>query len=229
MNEKRLDPFSALKWAALRDLRLAARSRAEVLLILVFFVLIASLFPLATSPISSLLQQIGPGITWVSALLAILLSLPRLFANDFADGTLEQMVLAPAPLPAIVAGKVLAHWLTNCLPLVILTPLIGMQFALDPQTILTLTLSLLLGTPILVWLGAMMAALTLGARGGGALLGLLMLPLTAPVLIFGAGAVSAQAAGIDTAAYLGLLVAGSLITCVVGPFVTAASVRMAQE
>lgn len=216
-------------WALRRDLALALRSRSEVVLVLVFFLLIASLFPLATSPQTSLLRQIGPGVAWVAALLAILLSLPRLFAADHADGTLEQMIVSPAALPAIVAGKVLAHWISNAVPLILVTPLIGIQYGLEAREILMLFLAILLGTPILVWLGAMTAALTLGARGGGALLALLVLPLAVPVLIFGAGAVDADASGVGAEGHFSLLGAGFLLSWVFGPWVTALAVRIAHE
>lgn len=224
--------MKSILWALQRDLALALRSRAEVLLILVFFILIASLFPLATSPQSSLLKQIGPGVAWVSALLAILLSLPRLFAADHADGTLEQMLMSPAPLAAIIAGKVLAHWISNCLPLILTTPLIGVQFGLSAREIAVLSLAIALGSPILVWLGAMTSALTLGARGGGALLALLVLPLAVPVLIFGAGAVEADLTNVNgqgARGHFSLLGAGFLLVWVFGPWVTALAVRIAHE
>ncbi len=224
--------MKSILWALRRDLALAARSRAEVLLILVFFVLIASLFPLATSPQPDLLRQIGPGVAWVSALLAILLSLPRLFAADHADGTLEQMMMSPAPLAAIIAGKVLAHWISNCLPLILTTPLIGLQFGLSAREIGVLALAIALGSPILVWLGAMTSALTLGARGGGALLALLILPLAVPVLIFGSGAVEADTSNINgqgASGHFSLLAAGFLLSWVIGPWITALAVRIAHE
>ena len=219
----------ALAWACRRDLLIAHRSRAEVVLVMVFYVLIASLFPLATSPQATMLRGIGPGIVWVCALLAILLSLPRLFSADFADGTLEQMLLSPAPLPALIAGKVLAHWLATCLPLLVLTPLLGLQYGLESRAVMVLAAALLLGTPVLVWFGAITAALTLGARGGGALLALLVLPLAVPVLVFGAGAVDADNSGIGASAHLSLLGAGLLLTCVIGPFVTALAVKIGHE
>lgn len=221
--------MNAILWALRRDLALALRSRAEVLLVMVFFLLVASLFPFATSPQSALLRQIGPGIAWVSALLAILLSLPRLFAADHADGTLEQMLLSPEPLQAIVAGKVLAHWVVTCVPLLVMTPLIGLQYGLTPREIGVLLAGIVLGTPTLVWLGAMTAALTLGARGGGALLALLMLPLAIPVLIFGAGAVEADSSGMGANGHFSLLGAGFLLAWVFGPWVTALAVRIAHE
>lgn len=209
--------FGALAWACSRDLRLALRHRGEVALVLVFFLLVGSTFPLAMAPDAALLRAIAPGIAWVSALLATLLSLPRLFAADHADGTLEQLLLAPAPLSALLTGKVLAHWLTTAAPLVLLSGLAGLQFDLDPEGIAILAASLLLGTPLLTWLGAISAALTLGARGGSTLLGLLVLPLAVPVLIFGAGSVEAASAGLGAEAHLSLLAAGSILASMVGP------------
>jgi len=219
----------AVRWACARDLLLAFRSRSELALIVVFFVLVISLFPLGVSPDARLLERIAPGIAWVAALLASLLSLPRLFALDHADGTLEQLVLGPAPLPALVAGKVLAHWLTTGLPLVLLAPVAGVQFGMPADTIATLTMSLLLGTPTLSWLGAICAALTLGTRAGSALLALLVLPLAVPILIFGAGAPESVAVGLGAEAHLSLLSAGLIATWVFGPFVTSLAVRIAYE
>ncbi len=221
--------IDALRWACRRDLRLAALNLGEVALVLVFFLLVSTMFPLAMAPDPGLLQAIAPGIAWVSALLATLLSLSRLFAADLADGTLEQIVLAPAPLAALLAGKVLAHWITTALPLVLLSLLSGLQFGLDTEEIAILAASLLLGTPVLTWLGAISAALALGARGGSTLLGLLVLPLAVPVLIFGAGAVEAYAAGLGAQAHLSLLAAGSILASVVGPAVLSMAVRIAFE
>ena len=220
---------AAIVWACRRDLLLALRSRSELALIVVFFVLVISLFPLGVSPDPKLLERIAPGIAWVAALLASLLSLPRLFALDHADGTLEQLVLAPAGLAPLVAGKVLAHWLTNGLPLVLLAPLAGVQFGMPSDAIATLTLSLLLGTPTLSWLGAIGAALTVGTRSGSALLALLVLPLAVPVLIFGAGAAEATASGLGAGAHLSLLGAGLILSSLLGPFAIAAAVRIAYE
>ncbi len=221
--------FNALLWACSRDLRIALRSRGEMALVLVFFLLVGSMFPLAMAPEPALLRAIAPGIAWVSALLATLLSLPRLFAADHADGTLEQLLLAPAPLTALLAGKVLAHWLTTSAPLVALSALAGLQFDLNGEAITILAVSLLLGTPLLTWLGAISAALTLGARGGSTLLGLLVLPLAVPVLIFGAGSVEASAAGLGAEAHLSLLAAGSILASMVGPATLALAVRIAHE
>jgi heme exporter protein B len=219
----------AIAWACSRDLLLALRSKSELALIVVFFVLVISLFPLGVSPDPQLLERIAAGIAWVAALLASLLSLPRLFALDHADGTLEQLVIAPAALPALVAGKVFAHWLTNGLPLVLLAPVAGVQFGMHGEAIGTLTLALLLGTPTLSWLGAVGAALTVGTRSGSALLALLVLPLAVPVLIFGAGAAEATTSGLGAEAHLSLLGAGLILTSVLGPFATAAAVRIAYE
>ncbi|MEK9774720.1 MAG: heme exporter protein CcmB [Quisquiliibacterium sp.] len=224
-----LGVLAALAWACRRDLLLAMHSRAELGLILVFFVLVISLFPLGVSPDPQLLGRIAAGITWVAALLATLLSLPRLFALDHADGTLEQLVLAPAALPALLAGKVLAHWLTNGLPLVLLAPLAGVQFGMPADLIGVLVLGLLLGTPTLSWLGAICAALTLGTRAGGALLALLLLPLAVPVLIFGAGAAESYSAGLGAQAHLSLLGAALILAWVLGPLASAAAVKIAYE
>jgi len=221
--------FGALSWACRRDLRLAMRSRAELAVIVVFFLLVTSLFPLAVSPDPELLRAIAPGIAWVAALLASLLGLSRLFAADHGDGTLEQMVLAPAPLPALVAGKVLAHWLATSVPLVLLAPVAGLQFGLPADAIAILAASLALGTPILSWLGAIAAALTLGARGGSSLLALLVLPLAVPVLIFGAGAVESFTSGLGADAHLSLLGAGLIVAWVLGPAAAALAVRIAHE
>lgn len=221
--------LASLRWACARDLHAALANRGEVLLVLVFFLLVTSMFPLAMAPEPELLKAIAPGVAWVCALLATLLGLARLFTADHADGTLEQMLLAPAPLSALLAGKVLAHWVTTALPLVVLSLLAGLQFGLEAEAIGVLALSLLLGTPLLTWLGSISAALTLGSRGGSTLLGLLVLPLAVPVLIFGAGAVEAAAAGLGAEAHLSLLAAGSILASVVGPATLALAVRIAYE
>ncbi len=177
----------------------------------------------------ALLRALASGVLWVAALLASLLSLPRLFAADFADGTLEQIALSPYPLPALVSGKILAHWLTTGVPLVLLSPLLAVQFGLQGPELLVLALGLLLGTPMLSLLGAVGAALTLGLRAGGALLALLILPLYVPILIFGAGAVDAMRAGLGAGAELSLLAAGLLAAGVGAPLAAAAAVRIALD
>jgi heme exporter protein B len=176
-----------------------------------------------------MLAAMGPGVLWVAALLASLLSMPRLFAADHADGTLEQIALSPYPLPALVGGKILAHWLTTGLPVVLLAPLLGVQYAMDGESLLVLTTALLIGTPVLSLLGAIGAALTLGLRAGGSLLALLILPLYVPVLIFGAGAVEAMRAGLPIAGNLSLLGAGLIVAIIGAPFASAAAVRIALD
>jgi heme exporter protein B len=221
--------FAGVRWALVRDLKLALRSRAELGVQLLFYVIVVTLFPLATTPERNLLSTMGAGVLWVAALLASLLSLPRLFATDHADGTLEQIALSPYPLEALVSGKILAHWLTTGLPVVLLAPLLGMQYYLDGESLTVLTAGLLIGTPILSLLGAIGAALTLGLRGGGGLLALLILPLYVPVLIFGAGAVDAVRAGLGATANLSLLGAGFALAVVGAPFAAAAAVRIALD
>jgi len=208
-----------------RDLLLALRRRGEVLTPLGFFSVVVSLFPLAIGPEPAQLRAIAPGVLWVAALLSALLSLDRLFAADHADGTLDLLRLSPQPLALGVAAKVLAHWLVAGLPLVLLAPLLALQFDLGADTIGVLCLSLLLGTPVLSLLGALGAALTLGTRGGSVLLALLLLPLFVPVLVFGAGAVAAQASGLDAAAHLQLLGALLAASLVLAPPATAVALR----
>ncbi len=219
----------AILWAVKRDLLLAVRSRSELGVQLLFYVIVVALFPLTMAPERELLSAIGPGVAWVAALLASLLSLPRLFATDHADGTLEQIALSPYPLPALVSGKIIAHWLTTGLPLVVLSPLVGLQYHLDGESLTALVLGLLIGTPILSLLGGIGAALTLGLRGGGGLLALLVLPLCVPVLIFGAGAVDAVRAGLTGGANLSLLGAGLALAIVAAPFAAATAVRIALD
>ena len=216
-------------WSFVRDLTLAWRHPGETVLVVAFYALVASLFPLGVGAEPQLLARIGPGIIWVCALLAAFLSLPALFATDYADGMLEQMVLSPHPMPAWVAGKIVAHWVASGLPLTVLSPLLGLQYGLDTATLGTLALALLLGTPILSLLGAACSALTLGARGGGMLLALLALPLFVPVLIFGAGAADAAASGLSAAPHLSLLGAGLILAVMAVPFAIAAAIRIALD
>ena len=219
----------ALHAIAHRDLLAALRHRADLLTTLIFFAIVASLFPLGVGSDAALLRVMGPGVVWVAALLASMLALARLFASDYADGTLEQLALAPHSLTLLVLAKIAAHWLATGLPLVVIAPLLGLQFDLNADAQLVLLASLLLGTPTLSLIGAVGAALTLGVRGGGALLSLLVLPLYVPVLIFGAGAVEATAAGLGAAAHLSLLGALLLVALVFAPWATAVSVRIAVE
>ena len=212
-----------------RDLRLAMRRRADIASALFFFVIVVSLFPLGIGPEPQLLRKLAPGVLWVAALLSTMLSLPRLFADDHRDGTLEQLALAPQPLGLIVLGKVIAHWLVSGLPLTLLAPLLGLQFDLSGDALQILCLSLLIGTPALSGIGAIGAALTLGVRGSGVLLSLLVLPLYIPALIFGAGAVDAVISGMGAQAHLSLLGALTLGSVFFAPWPTAAALRIALE
>jgi len=218
--------WRGVAWAVRRDLRLALRSKAELGVQLLFYVIVVTLIPLGVGPDAALLRALGPGVLWVAALLASLLALPRLFAMDYADGTLEQMTLSPYPLPALISGKIAAHWLATGLPLVAASPLLGLQFGLGGDELVVLALGLLLGTPTLSLIGAVGAALTLGLRNG-ALLALLVLPLYVPVLIFGAGAVDAVRTGLGAGAELSLLGAGLLGALVGAPLAAAAAARIA--
>jgi heme exporter protein B len=224
-----LNPMRVIWSAMKRDLLLAARRRSEVVTALFFFVVVVSLFPLGIGPEAALLRRIAPGVLWVAALLATMLGLPRLFAADHADGTLEQMALSPQPLALIVAGKMTAHWLLCGLPLVLLAPVLGLQFGLDAATLGVLMLALLLGTPLLSLIGAIGAALTLGVRGGGVLVSLLVLPLYIPALVFGAGAVEAHAAGLNASGHLSILAAMLIVAAFFAPMATSASLRIAIE
>jgi heme exporter protein B len=217
------------RWIVARDLTLAWRRRADVLSTLFFFVIVVSLFPLGIGPETQLLRSIAPGVVWVAALLASMLSLGRLFANDYQDGTLEQMLLTPQPLYLVVLGKVFAQWLVSEVPLVLIAPLVGVQFGLGTNTLLILFVSLLIGTPILSLIGSIGAGLTLGLRGGGVLIALLILPLYIPVLIFGAGAVDAVIVGTSPAANLYLLAAFLVVSLVFAPWATAAALRISLE
>lgn len=212
-----------------REVSLALRQKGEVLTPLVFFVVIASLFPLGVGPESALLLRMAPGVLWVSALLAAMLSLQRLFATDYADGSLEQMVLSATPLPMLAAAKALSHFLLSGLPLVLMAPVLGLQFGLDSRALGILMLSLLLGTPTLSLIGGIGAALTLGVRGAGVLLSLLVLPLYIPVLIFGAGAVEADAAGLGAGGHLSLLAALLVLSLFFAPFATTAALKISLE
>ena len=212
-----------------RDLKLAMRRQADIVSVLFFFIIVASLFPLGIGPEPQLLKKLAPGVLWVGALLATMLSLPRLFADDYRDGTLEQLVLAPQPLGLTVIGKVIAHWLVSGLPLALMAPVLGIQFDLEMDALFILTVSLLIGTPALSGIGAIGAALTLGLRGGGVLVSLLVLPLYIPVLIFGAGAVDATVTGMGAEAHLSILGALAIAGVFFAPWATAAALRISLE
>lgn len=226
------DAFSPLRFLGTvirRDMLLAARRRGDWLTSQFFFVMVVSMFPLGIGPEPDILRMVGPGVVWVAALLASLLSLPRLFAEDYRDGSLEQMLLSPEPTVLVTLGKALAHWCIYGIPLLLITPVLGIQFALPPEAIVVLVLSLLIGTPILSLLGSVGAALTLGLRGGGVLLTLLILPLYVPALIFGAGAVDGALSGVGYAAHLSLLGAFMVLTLMVAPWVAAAALKVSIE
>jgi len=221
--------FRGLHMIIARDLRLSMRRRGDVLNHIVFFVIVVTLFPLGAGPEPNLLRSMAPGIVWVAALLAAMLSLQRLFASDYADGTLEQMLISAHPLGVIVVGKIVAHWLVSGLPLMLLAPVLGLQFDLPQMALGVLTLSLAIGTPILSLIGAVGAALTLGVRGGGVLLALLVLPLYIPVLIFGAGGAAVSAGGLSAAPHLSLLGAFFALSCVFAPWAACAALRVAYD
>jgi len=221
--------FEILRTIIRRDLTLAMRRRSDVMTTLFFFVIVVSLFPLGIGPELDTLRLIAPGVFWVAALLASMLALEKLFAADFDDGTLEQMLLTPQPLFILVMAKVFAHWLITGVPLVLLSPLLGLQYDLAAETLGVLLLSLLLGTPALSLIGAIGAALTLGLRGGGVLVSLLVLPLYIPVLIFGAGAVEANMSGLGETGHLSMLGAILLLALVAAPVATSAALRISAE
>lgn len=216
-------------WLVWRDLILAWRRRADVLATFFFFVIVVSLFPLGVGPEREILRIIAPGVVWVAALLASTLSLGRLFGNDYQDGSLEQVLLTPQPLFLIVLAKILSHWVISEVPLVIVAPLLGVQFGLSQNTLGIVTLSLLLGTPVLSLIGAIGAALTLGLRAANVLVALLVLPLYIPVLIFGAGAVEASVQGLSAQPYLLLLGATLVLSLVFAPWATSAALRISVE
>ena len=212
-----------------RDVRLALRRRADTVAALFFFIIVASLFPLGVGPEPGLLRTMAPGVVWVAALLAAMLSLDRMFAADYRDGTLEQLLLSAYPLPLLVLGKIAAHWVCSGLLLTLVAPLIALQFGLSWQTTLVLTASLLLGSPLFSLIGAIGAALTLGVRGAGVLLSLLVLPLYAPVLIFGTGAVDSSNAGLGAAGHFSILGALLIVALCLAPLAAAAALRISIE
>jgi heme exporter protein B len=221
--------FGTLLTIIKRDLTLAMRRRTDIFTTLFFFVIVVSLFPLGIGPEMDTLRLIAPGVVWVAALLASMLALERLFAVDFADGTLEQMLLTPQPLSLLVLGKIMAHWLVTGLPLVLISPLLGLQYDLSGEALQALVVTLLLGTPALSLIGAIGAALTLGLRGGGVLVSLLVLPLMVPVLIFGAGAVEATVSGLGGEGHLFMLAAIVVMAFLLAPLAAAAALRVSVE
>jgi heme exporter protein B len=221
--------LAAARCIVYRDLLLAMRRRSDVATALLFFVIVVSLFPLGIGAEPNLLRSIAPGVIWVAALLSSMLSLGRLFASDYADGTLEQILLGAAPLGVVVAAKAFAHWLVSGMPLVLIAPVLALQYDLPGSLYGVLALSLLLGTPVLSLIGAIGAALTLGLRGGGVLLSLLVLPLYVPVLIMGAGSVDMAAAGLAPDGQYLLLAALLVVAAAFAPWAIAAALRISME
>ena len=212
-----------------RDLRLAFRRWSELATPLIFFVIIASLFPLAASPDEAQLRQIGSAVLWMSALLSSLLALDGLFRADAEDGSMEQLILSPAPLGLIVLAKIVAHWTVSGLPLLVLAPLVALSFYLPVAAVPSLIAALALATPTLSVLAAIGAALTVSLRAGGTIIGLLILPLTGPLLIFGTRATELAAQGESVAGPLYLLAALAVLAVSLGPVIAAAAVRTALE
>ena len=214
-------------WAIIRrDLMLVARQPAEMINPLVFFLLVVSLFPLGVSPEASLLSQVAAGVIWVAAMLSTLLSLEMLFKQDYDDGSVEQLLLAPYPSWSLVLAKVFVHWLVSGLPLILMSPLIAMMLFLPSEAVPALVLSLLLGTPTLSLLGAVGAALVTGVRGGGMLLTLLILPLNVPVIIFGASSIAAAAQGMPVDAYMALLGAMFVFALMITPWAAGSALKL---
>ena len=218
--------FSAFYHLLLRDLRLAVRQRHELANPLIFFVLVVSLFPLAMTPTPELLTQLAPGVIWVAALLAVLLSLDRLFRQDYEDGSLDQLMLSPNPLVILVLAKVVAHWLLTGLPLVLIAPLLGMFMRIPDEAVTVLMFSLLLGTPVLSLIGAIGVSLTVAVNRGGVLLSLIILPLYIPVLIFGANAVDVASDGLSVRGQLLFLGAVLALAMSLAPVATAVALRI---
>lgn len=218
--------FSAFFQVVAKELKGAFRHRSDILNPVWFFIIVVTLFPLAIGTDPALLQRIAPGIIWVAALLAALLSFERLFKDDFIDGSLEQLMLAPFPLAWLVSAKVLAHWLLTGLPILLVSPLLAAFLALDIDTYFALFLTLLIGTPILSLFGAIGVALTVGLRKGGILLSLIMLPLSIPILIFSTMAIDAASYGQSYIGLLALLGAMLITATILAPFAIAASLRV---
>lgn len=212
-----------------RDITIAMRRRGDVLVPLMFFAIVVALFPLGVGPDPTLLKTMAPGILWVAALLATMLSIGRMFRDDYLDGTLEQWLLAPQPLVVLVLAKICAHWILTALPLILVSPILAIQLHLPLSAIPMLMLTLLLGTPILSFLGAIGSALTLGVRGSGVLVSLLVLPLYTPVLIFGASALTASIVGDPIAGHLYLLAAGVVMVLTLAPWAIAGALRVSLD
>jgi heme exporter protein B len=228
-DKPKLSTFAVLWQVLVRDIRVALRRQSDVAAVFFFFIIAASLFPLGSGADPKLLKAMAPSVLWVTALLSCMLSLSRIYASDHADGTLEQILLSNQPTVLIVLMKILAHWVLSGLPLVLVAPLIGVQFNLSGAELQTLALSLLMGTLALSLIGSIGAALTLGIRGTGVLIAILVLPLYIPVLVFGAGAVNAVSIGMSANGALSLLGAVLALALVFSPLASAAALRIALE
>ena len=212
-----------------KELLLALRQKTDMVTVLFFFLIVSSLFPFAVGPELNTLKIIGPGVIWVGALLCSLLALHRVFETDFNDGSLEHLVLSGEPLTLLVIAKIIAHWLITGLPVVIVAPLIGLQFGLSAGSLSLLLGTLLLGTPVLSLIGSIGAALTLGVRGGAALTSILILPFYVPILIFGAGAVVADLQGLSIEGHLSILIAMLCLSVSLAPLAIASAIKIALE
>ena len=212
-----------------RDLTLSLRRKSDLAQVIFFFAVVVTLVPLGVGAETNILRSIAPGVVWVAALLAALLSLPRMFATDHEDGTLEQMLVAAEPVPVIVVAKVAAHWIVTGVPMTIFATIFGVMFDLELDVTLVMVASLLIGTPVLSLVGAVGAALTLGLRAGGVLTSLLVLPLYIPVLIFGSGAATAAAFSLSPDSHFMIFGGLSLFEIALAPFAVAAALRIAEQ
>lgn len=218
--------FKALTTIIQRDLLVAFRRRAELMNPILFYVIVVTLFPLGVSPEQNFLSQLAPGVVWVAALLAALISMESIFRQDFDDGSIEQLFLSRYPPTLLIFGKVIAHWLITGLPMLIIVPVMALLLYIPTQAMPTLLITVLLGTPILSLIGAIGVALTAGLRGGGVLLGLLVLPLYIPVLIFASGAISASIDGLSSSGQLAMLGAGLILALILAPLAISASLKI---
>ncbi len=225
----RLSLSQAFIYLLRRDLTLAVRNRAEFANPILFFVLVITLFPLAIGAVPELLARIAPGIIWVAALLAAMLSLDSIFRSDFDDGSLEQLLMSAHPMPVLVLAKVCAHWLVTGVPLLLISPVLAEMLGMPPAAQGTLFLTILIGTPILSLVGSIGVALTVGLPKGGIILSLLVLPLYVPVLIFASSAIEAAAGGLDVSAQLNMLMAFLFVSISLSPLATAAALRMSMS
>ncbi len=221
--------LSALITIIRRDLLVAFRRRAELVNPILFYVIVITLFPLGVSPDHEFLSKLAPGVVWVAALLAALISMESIFRQDFDDGSVEQLFLSQHPPTLLILGKVIAHWLITGLPMLVIVPLMALLLYIPEQAIPTLFFTVLIGTPILSLIGAIGVALTAGLRGGGVLLGLLVLPLYIPVLIFASAAVSTAIEGLPSSGHLAMLGSGLILALILAPLAISASLKISMN